>query len=157
MLLDSIQNECGSNTVTGVGSTLAALHTVLDMLLFKLLGVVATHPCVPSSFTPSLRVVGVRRHGQEAAVFVMAARGVPSLGWLCWWLTDVEVVFFNPETFPCTRYFPDGGVLMMADFSKRDQHEPTGHFQWFNWHAQHVNSQAGLPVVLPSKPPGWIK
>ena len=131
--------------------TLAALHTVLGTMLFKLLGAVATRPCVPSSFTPSLGAVDRRRHGQEAAVFVMAARAVPSPGWWCWWLTDVEMVFFNPETFTYTRSFADGGVLKMTDFSKRAQVEPVGPLWWFDWHVQHVKSQTGLPVVRPGK------
>ena len=83
LLLNFIQSECESNTVTGVGSTLAALYTVLDTLLFKLLGAVATQPCVPSSFTPSLRADDRRRHGQEAAEFVMADKAAPSPGWWC--------------------------------------------------------------------------
>ena len=79
-----------------MGTTLAAFYAVLDTLLFELLGAVATQPCVPSSFTPSLGTVDRRRRGQEATVFVMAARAAPSPGRWCWWLTDVQMVVLQP-------------------------------------------------------------
>ena len=129
MYLDCTPSGCGSNVVTGVGGTHEALLKFLDILLFKLLGLTAIRACTPSSFKASLGAIDSHRHGREVALFAAAARAIPSPVWWCWWLTDVDLFFFNPETFTCTRFFPDGGVLMMTDFFKRDRHEPTGHLR----------------------------
>lgn len=147
--LEFVPSGCGSNTVTGVGGTHEAFLASLDSLLFKQLGLTAVGECAPSSLSASLGAVDSHRLGRETVFFTAAARAIPSPGWWCWWLTDVEHVFFKPESFTCTRSFPDGGVLMMTDYSKRDQHEPTGHLRWFDWQVQHVKSQTGLPVVRP--------
>eukprot|EP00419_Tripos_fusus_P073325 CAMPEP_0172899440 /NCGR_PEP_ID=MMETSP1075-20121228/161798_1 /TAXON_ID=2916 /ORGANISM="Ceratium fusus, Strain PA161109" /LENGTH=628 /DNA_ID=CAMNT_0013755427 /DNA_START=17 /DNA_END=1903 /DNA_ORIENTATION=- len=138
--LDFTPSGCGADSVSAVGGTHEVFLNKLDGLLFRQLG----QKAVKGPIAEHLDSGEMHRVGRETVLFAAAAAAIRHPPWWCWWITDQQRIFFNVESFVCSRNFADGGVLEVTDYSRKDKHEPTGNLRWFDWRVDLVSQESSL-------------
>jgi len=143
-------NPGGSTTALGANVHAAFLES-LEMLLFKKLGQKAAGQLIERDQLEDVKF------GRELVLLSAASRsmaassasrpaGSPAADGegeaVLWWAWQLEGsrVFFNAKQFACTQDFPDGDVLEVKDYSKRDG----ANRHWLEWSIRLIGDQAQL-------------